>query len=140
MLKCVLHIAVFICEMCDLISGIRKAKRRGEFRTSTGLRRTIDKILRYHLALFMLNMIDAAHIFSFWYLNGWWEFHVPCFPLFSTIGAMGEGVIEVKSIFEKAEEKDKAKYIELGHILAEIAKHKDANEAIEKLNEFITKK
>ena len=39
-----LYMLVFFAAMADLCSGIRKAKLRGEVRSSYGFKRTVDKL------------------------------------------------------------------------------------------------
>ena len=47
MIVAVLYIVVILAIFFDLLAGIRKAKQRGEFRSSFGFRKTIDQILQY---------------------------------------------------------------------------------------------
>lgn len=47
-----LGIVVFLV-VCDLVTGLRAATKRGEVITSTGLRRTIEKIILYFIALLL---------------------------------------------------------------------------------------
>ena len=42
----------------DLWSGIRKAKQRGEYRTSEGFKMTVEKATKYFLPLLCLSCID----------------------------------------------------------------------------------
>lgn len=51
-------LAVIFAMLCDLISGIRKAKQRGEATTSTGLKRTADKATKYFLPMMCLMSLD----------------------------------------------------------------------------------
>ena len=62
------YLLVLLSVIADLISGLRKAKRRGEARRSKALRRTVDKLCRYYNALFALSVIDAMQIISLLYL------------------------------------------------------------------------
>lgn len=43
------YILVFVAVLLDLISGLKKAKQRGEATLSEALRRTSDKLGRYYL-------------------------------------------------------------------------------------------
>lgn len=43
----VLYITVILVVMLDLWSGLRKAKQLGQYRSSYGLRKTVDKLASY---------------------------------------------------------------------------------------------
>lgn len=102
------YMLVLLSVIADLWSGIRKAQERGEARRSKALRRTIDKLCRYYNALFALTVIDVMQISAAEYLRiacGW---DIPLIPAVTLLGSIGIAVIEVKSIFEKADEKQRA--------------------------------
>lgn len=102
------YILVLLSVTADLFSGLRKARKRGEARRSKALRLTIDKLCRYYNALFALTVIDIMQIAAVEYLRIACCFSIPLFPLFTLIGSIGIAIIEVKSIFEKAEDKERA--------------------------------
>lgn len=102
------YILVLLSVSADLFSGLRKARKRGEARRSKALRLTIDKLCRYYNALFALTVIDIMQIAAVEYLRIACCFSIPLFPLFTLIGSIGIAIIEVKSIFEKAEDKERA--------------------------------
>ena len=52
-----LYMLVFMVVGADLWSGVRKAKRRGEVRSSYGFKRTVDKLARYYNLLIALSLI-----------------------------------------------------------------------------------
>lgn len=79
----------------DLISGWRKAKRRGEARTSLGLRRTVSKTVLYYALMLFAFMFDCIGMFFY---------DEPCVTL---VAAAFLIFIEAKSIFEKAHNKEK---------------------------------
>ena len=56
------YVMVLLAVIADLVSGLRKARMRGEARRSKALRRTVDKLCRYYNALFALSVIDAMQI------------------------------------------------------------------------------
>lgn len=95
--------------IADLISGRKKAKQRGELRTSYGYRRTVDKLGRYYLPLFALTVVDIMQMIAIWYLNYYHDTNIPLLPIMTLIGAIGIGLIEIKSILEKSDEKDRRK-------------------------------
>ena len=56
------------------------------------------------------------------------------------MGAMGVAAIEVRSIYEKAEDKEKRELRQVTMLAAEIAKHRtNPDEIVEKLADFLNK-
>ena len=96
---------VFIAVIADLVSGLRKSRSRGEKCTSWGLRRSVDKLLRYYLALMALSLVDFMAIAAFILLRDSGSVALPEFPFLTTFGALSLALIEVKSICEKSEDK-----------------------------------
>jgi hypothetical protein len=93
-------IAVGIAMALDLLSGYRKAKQRNEARTSNGLRRTVDKAIRYYSLMIIAFLFDCIITFFSPY------------PIATFIFAAFVFAIELKSIWEKAHEKTKKKELE----------------------------
>lgn len=122
------YILVLFTVIADLISGIRKAKQRGELRSSYGFRRTVDKLARYYIPLFALTIVDTMQMIVVGYLNGYHGYSIPLLPVLTLFGAIGIGIIEVKSILEKAE--DKVKFERVGVLAGNIIKNKDDAAAI----------
>lgn len=124
------YIFVLFTVIADLISGIRKAKQRGKLRSSYGFRRTVDKLARYYIPLFALTIVDTMQmiVVGFGYLNGYHGYSIPLLPILTLFGAIGIGIIEVKSILEKAE--DKVKFERVGALAGNIIKNKDDAAAI----------
>lgn len=84
-----LIIGIFILLLLDLITGIRKARFKKESITSSGLRRTVSKLLEYSIAIL------ASQVFTF------------VFKLDLTLSyyvALFIATIELKSIFENISE------------------------------------
>lgn len=117
------YILVFLMVMADLVSGCKKAKQRGELKSSYGFRKTVDKLGRYYLPLFALTVVDFMQMMALWYLTTYHGVTIPLFPLMTLIGAIGIGMIEIKSILEKAE--DKVKFERVGTLAGDIIKSKD---------------
>lgn len=88
---------VTVAMILDLLSGYRKAKERGEARTSYGLRRTVTKAVLYYALMLFGFMFDC--IGTFFYPLPYVTFVAAAFLIF----------IECKSILEKAHDKDKRK-------------------------------
>lgn len=132
-LICSQYVLVLMAVIADLVSGVRKAKQRGETRRSAALRRTIDKIARYFNALFALSIIDMMQMGAIFYLR--YLEHcssIPLFPLFTIIGALGMALIEVKSIFEKAEEKEQNDMKDALSLLSKLASNPQLHSLLEK--------
>ena len=70
-----------------------------------GLRRSVDKLLRYYLALMALSLVDFMAIAAFILLRDSGSVAIPEFPFLTTFGALSLALIEVKSICEKSEDK-----------------------------------
>lgn len=135
-----LYIEVFFMILADLWSGVRKARRRGEVRSSFGYKKTIDKIARYYNAMIALTVIDMMQISGIWYLTHYYGWSVPIFPLVTLIGAIGISLVELKSIYEKADEKVRGDYKEVAALAVEIAKHKtDPGEIAQALDAYLRK-
>ena len=101
------YLLVLIAVLADLVSGVRKARKMGLARRSKAFRRTVDKLARYYNALFALSIVDAMQLLAIAYLRAVESLDsLPLFPLFTLLGAIGIALIELKSIFEKAEVKE----------------------------------
>lgn len=123
----------------DFWAGIRKAKERGERITSDKWKRTVTKISRYYNMLLAFGVLDVMQVAGFWYLNGFCGWGAPLFPWIVLIGAFGVGAIEVKSIMEPANEKEKAEFREVTRLAEEIAKHRtDPSEMAEAIAKYLT--
>ena len=137
-----IYIEVFFMILADLWSGWRKAKLRGEARTSYGLKKTVDKCARYYNALIALTVIDIMQMSGIWYLTSYYFWTIiPIFPFVTLIGALGLSAIEIKSIYEKAEDKVKSEYKDVAALAVEIAKHKNnPTELMQAANDYLNKK
>ncbi len=116
----------------DFWAGTRKAKQRKEPIMSDKFKRTVDKIARYYNALLALVVVDCMQMAGVWYLDSYYGYHIPIFPFITLIGAFGVAAIEVKSIYEKAEEKERREMKQVAALATEIAKHKADPEEIAK--------
>ena len=111
--------------LSDLWAGIRKAKARGEVIISYGLRKTVEKASKYFNLHLVFTLIDVVQMVVCWHLNTYSAYNMPVIPVFSVVVAIGIGIIEGKSIYEKGDEKDKAKMQEAFMLAREIIKQKD---------------
>lgn len=104
---------VAIAIIIDLISGVRKAKERGEMRTSYGFKQTVNKVVLYYTFMLFALLIDC--IGTFFYPLPFVTFIAAGFLIF----------IEAKSFFEKAHDKDKRKFNKSLQELAIILENKE---------------
>ncbi len=118
-----LYMLVLLAMMADLWSGVRKAKRVGIATSSYGYKRTIDKAVRYYNFLVALTIIDAMQMAAIWYLEQFYGYRLPFFPFITLSGAIGIGLIEIKSIYEKAE--DKIKIDNVAELAKQVARNKE---------------
>ena len=133
-----LYILVLLMVAADLWSGLRKAKKNNIVRSSYGFKRTVEKIGRYYNALFALTIIDAMQLSAIWYLEKFYGYNIPFFPFITLLGAIGLAMIELKSIYEKAE--DKQRFHEAGAMLLTAAKNKsDIEEIAKSVGEYLNK-
>lgn len=127
------YFLVLAAAAADLASGLRKARRRGETTRSRALRRTVDKLARYYNVLIVLTVVDAMQITAAVFLRTVESYDVPTIPIFTLIGSLGMAFIEVKSIFEKGDDKEKQQLAELVSLLETIADNDRLKRIIEKL-------
>jgi hypothetical protein len=109
--------------LLDFISGVRKAKQRGEHITSDGWKRSVKKVTGYYNMLLALVVVDAMQVGCIWYLNTFHDYHLPTFPFMTLIGALVVALIEIKSIREKADEKVKKQTTDVATLATAIATH-----------------
>lgn len=131
-----IYILVFAMILADLWSGVSKAKRRGIVRSSYGFRKTVEKTGRYFNVLIALTFIDSMQVMLIWYLDTYYEKIIPAFPFITLIGAIGISMIEVKSIYEKAE--DKKRFDDVGELVGKILVNKnDLEEVVKSLSDYM---
>lgn len=117
------YLLVLCAVLADLASGLRKARRRGEARRSKALRRTVEKLATYYNALMALTIIDAMQMAAVLYLRvacGYAD--LPLLPAMTLFGSIGIAIIEVKSIYEKADEKEQRGIEDAAHTLTQCLK------------------
>lgn len=134
-----LNLEVFLIVMADLWSGVRKAKKNGVARSSYGFKRTVEKLGRYYNVMFALMVIDSMHMSCIWYLNQYHGYNLIFFPFITLLGSIGLSLIELKSIYEKAE--DKQRFHEAGALVTTIVKNRTDIELIAKeVNDYLNAK
>jgi predicted secreted protein len=91
----------------DLWAGVRKAKQRGEYKTSVGLKRTVGKINKYFAMHFAMTLVDAVQISLLYMLYHEYGYDIPMLPVFTLIGVLYEAYVEITSIMEPADIKER---------------------------------
>lgn len=110
---------VFVAISVDLVSGWRKATERHEAHTSYALSRTISKVLMYQGVMIVTGCIDVVlsvcHVTQL--------LHVVLLdnlPVMSGLMCVLLCLVELKSIYEKAEDKSRRRLKETAEILTKI--------------------
>lgn len=124
------YVIVFGLIGADLWSGVRKAKKRGEMRTSEAYRRTIDKLNKYYNMLIALTFVDAVQIGLIFFLWHEYRYDIPMVPLFTLFGTFYISFVEVKSIMEPSNIKEKKAQEDFIRIIREIARNQDLKERV----------
>jgi phage-related holin len=127
-------VVLVLCGL-DLHAGILKAKKRGEFRSSEGYRRTVYKLSRYFNFLLAVTMVDGMQMLSVFYFSD--QYKIPFFPFFTSVIAILIGVIEVISIHEKAEDKEKRELEKAAKIGGAILANPSLREVIANVSSFM---
>ena len=103
-------------------------------------KRTVDKVARYYNALLALVVVDCMQMAGIWYLDNYYDYHIPIFPFITLLGAFGVAAIEVKSIYEKAEDKERREMEQVATLVTEITKHRiESTEIARAVVEFLNK-
>lgn len=118
-----MYVIVLMAILLDLFSGISKAKKNGVIRSSYGYRRTVEKIRQYIVPLVGLTFMDILQMAPIWYMAQYHDKSYILFPFVTLVGAFGLCLIEVKSIYEKAE--NKVRIDDVGHLVGKILVNKD---------------
>lgn len=116
-----LYVATLMLVLCDLWSGVRKAKLRGEYRSSFGFRKTVTKLTSYYNLQCVLTIVDV--LCALVIING--EYSIALFPYFTLLGVFFVAFIEIKSIYEKADKKQKTRTEDALNTLIKIVHNKD---------------
>lgn len=125
----------------DFWAGIRKAKKRGDVIRSDKMKRTMDKVSRYYNAILAMLVVDgiqmSAFVFMYLYL-GWANAYT--FPVFTMLATLFVAAVEIKSIYEPADAKEKQELKDVQALAVAIASHKDdVKEIAEAIAEYLKK-
>lgn len=122
----VVMILVIVAMAVDLLSGVRKAKLRGEARTSYGLSRTFTKFLIYEGILIISACIDMLiHFVVYSMTDKVYLVPVMCCGMGIVLCA-----VEGWSVYEKAEDKQRKKIADVATVAAALADKETLKEVI----------
>lgn len=102
-----MYITILALILADLFAGIRKAKIRGEFRTSEGYKRTIDKIARYYNMAFAMSVVDVVQVAIIYFLYYFYKVDIWMIPWFTLFATGYVAWVEIHSIWEPSDIKEK---------------------------------
>ena len=124
-------LAVLFAMFCDLAVGLRKAKQRGEARTSYGVARTATKLLTYYGAFGVGACIDVLlHVGRLYDLIGVQTLN--SVPVVATIIAIFLCIVELMSIQESADSKTKKRLAQAAGAAINIANKQELIELLAK--------
>lgn len=124
-LLAIIYVLILVVIALDLWSGVRKAKQRGEYRSSYGYRKTVQKVANYFNAIFVLTIIDFVQMLAVWQLNEQTNYSLPLMPFLTFLGAIFIGFIEFKSIYEAYDKKEQARIEEVAKLVQGLIKDKE---------------
>lgn len=132
-------LVVLFAMSVDLVSGIRKAKLRGELRTSTALKRTLTKFISYQggmiIALgvdLLIHMSQLLHLFGLTAIYG--------VPVVTCLVGVFLLVVEFISVREKYDAKTKKEMQEAASFIAKLVENDNMREALKAALEQSEKK
>jgi hypothetical protein len=114
----------------DFFSGFYKAKLRGEVRNSLGMKRTISKFI-----LYVGSIMIACGIDSTFFMCSFWEIlhfsPLQTVPVVTTFVSVFICVIEIRSIWEKAEDKQKQDALQTAEAIVKLMNKESIGEKLE---------
>lgn len=106
----------------DLWAGIRKAKQRGEMRTSEAYKRTIEKVNKYFNMLFALTLVDVVQVALIFFIYYFYGYDIWMLPFFTFGGTCYIAFVEITSIMEPADVKEKKQQEDFVRLVTKLAK------------------
>ena len=77
---------------------------------SVGYRRTVDKLCKYYNSLFSVSIVDCfLMMIVYIFQTKGWLISFPVFPVTTVLMGAYLAFVEVRSVFEKLEDKEKAR-------------------------------
>lgn len=122
-------IIVFFAMIIDLISGLQKAKQRGEVRTSYGLSRSLSKFIMYEGGMMIgLGMDCLIHFSKLLHLFGLET--LSDVPVVTCMIGLFLLIVEFLSVREKADEKTKKNFSTTAELLQTLFSKEELKEMI----------
>lgn len=120
---------VLVAMVVDLASGINKAKQRGEYRTSGGLKRTVSKFIMYEGGMLIAAGVDVLiHLSRLIDLFGLTA--IKGIPVITCLVGVFLCVIEWISVREKADDKTRKKFTDTEVLVLSALKNEDVKNAL----------
>lgn len=107
---------------CDCLVAVHRAKVKGTYRSSRKFRRTFDKAVMYYIPTFMFTLVDFMIMFAVAFMEIPW---LPHFPYVTFFAVAAVAYIEIKSVHEKQDKKERAKIEEAVEALVKVSKDRD---------------
>lgn len=101
------YMAILVLIFCDLRAGVRKARKRGEKLDSQGYKRTIEKIAKYYNMAIPLTVMDVMQLAIIYYLWRFYGIDIIMIPWFSLLALGYVAWVEIHSIWEPADVKER---------------------------------
>lgn len=126
-IACMLVLAAMII---DLISGLSKARQRGELRSSWGLKRTLTKFITYEGGMLIAAGVDIlmhlCHILELFHLDILYRT-----PVITCLLAIFLLVVEFISVREKADKKIRSEFHQVEELASKLVKKEDLLQILE---------
>ena len=86
---------------------------------------------------FVVTAIDAVQMLTVWQINEQTGSRLPLIPILTVLGAMFIGFIELKSVYEKSEDKEKAKIADAAAALGSALKNRETQGIVAAVLEYM---
>lgn len=128
----VLACFIVLCAMViDLVSGLIKAKQRGEIRSSWGLKRSLNKFIMYEGGMLIAAGIDllmyASHIYQLFTLDA-----IYGIPVVTCLLGVFLLVVEFLSVREKADKKTRTEMSRVAEMASKMVRKDELVDALTK--------
>lgn len=124
-------VIVFLAMIIDLISGLQKAKQRGEVRTSYGLSRSLNKFIMYEggmmIGLGMDCLIHFSKLLNLFGLDA-----IADVPVITCMIGVFLLITEFLSVREKADDKTRKNFSTTAELLQTLFSKEEIKEMIKK--------
>lgn len=110
---------------------------RGAALIARATAKTVEKIAKYFNLIFVVTAIDAVQMLTVWQINEQTGSRLPLIPILTVLGAMFIGFIELKSVYEKSEDKEKAKIADAAAALGSALKNRETQGIVAAVLEYM---